>query len=315
MFNTIVNLRTARGTAIAAVSCALFAFGTGSAALAGGPHGPGAHGGPGQHGDRGNSQGRGERRAPARVYAPQPVFVPRPVFGRPEQPRPRNRGNAQPPGQIVSHVWAPSRKRHRQMPLPGTPAVPAAQAYSSAQAYYDNAPVYNAPINYGNPSAYYNAPPPAYYGPANYGPGPSYNFFDSILGSLLGGGSNGGLGSIFGGGNNGSIASVLAPIAIGALLNGELGQNGLGSILTGGLPAGYLQPVGYAPIVNYAPQQQVSGTVLSASGSNITVLTSNNQEILVNDSSAQFNGPVNVGQWITISGYPSGNQFVATNIG
>lgn len=210
--------------------------------------------------------------------------------------------------------------------MPNAPAFPATQAYRYAQAYY-YAPVYNPPINYGNPSNYYNAPAQSLFSPNMYGPSGSLasnSILDSILGSLIGGGYGGtgsllggnnvGLGSLFGGGNGGSITSMLAPIALQMLLSGGLGQNGLSSILGGALPTSYLQPTNYAPLVTNAPQQQLSGTILSAAGSGFMLLTSNNQQILVNDSSAQIAGPLNIGQWVTIYGYNSGNQFVATNV-
>jgi hypothetical protein len=337
MSNTFINLRSA---AIAIASGALFALGTGSVAFADG-HGHGNHGG-------GQGSGRGEQRAPGHVFAPQRVSVRhqvaapqgyrrakhdpsyRQAYAAPVRvqryARNENRARVQHYaartkyrnyGAVVSHVWAPTRKQHGKTNLYGAPAYYATQAYRNAQAYYNPGVYYNNPaVYYSNPSVYYNAPAQTYYNLNYYGNSASYsplNPIDSILGSLLGGGTTG-LGSIFGAGNNGNIASILVPIAIGAILNNGSGQNGLGSILNGGIPASFAQPAGYSQPVNYAPQQSISGTVLSASGSSFTMLTANNQKILVNDSSTQFNMPVSIGQWVTISGYSSGNQFVVTSI-
>ena len=218
---------------------------------------------------------------PGRIYVPQ-RFVVRQRGDAPERDRQaeqayshlqrhempvqyRNRG------QFISHVWAPSRAVGN-LSAYAVPAYYASQIYRSVRPYGNPIGYYNTATSYyanqsnysTNPAAYYNdpgayyssAPTQTYYDPNYYGNSTALNPLDSVLGSLLGGG-NVGLGSILGAGNNGgntSIASILLPIAINAILNRGAAQNGLGSILTGGLPAGYLQPVGYEPLAGYSGQ-------------------------------------------------------------
>ena len=81
-----------------------------------------------------------------------------------------------------------------------------------------------------------------------------------------------------------------------------------------GIPMGYGSNGYIAQPVSFVQPQSVSGTILSASGPNVTLYTANRQLILVNDATAQFYAPVSIGQWVTVSGYNSGNEFVATSI-
>ncbi len=115
-------------------------------------------------------------------------------------------------------------------------------------------------------------------------------------------------------GSLGNIATILTLAQLAGVNLGSLGQL---ADLAGG--AGGLGGLGVANGYNsgYAPQQ-LTGLVVSNSGSQMTVMTSNFTPVVVDDAPAYQMGyaPSNVavGSTINAVGYYNGNTFEATSI-